>query len=230
MSGRVLGRRGELVGQPLLLNRVDRAVLGDVRVHADECREWRKQCPIGIRKIQAHARRILRDGIDVGIGLHEVGDPSVQRGLQGRIVHFPVVIARNRKNRRGIALIRLVELRVVVVVRAGEVHHVANVIAELRRIRAIGAAQGIDHSVGDVGLKFAVLNAAGVAQYMEDHLVGRADMLRDILKMVAQSVVVRRKAEWLRQRLIACVSMREGIERTHTGMRLRMALFNVGTN
>lgn len=55
----VLRRRCELVGQPLLLNGIDGAMLGDVGVDADDGRQRRDQGPIEIGKIQADARGIF---------------------------------------------------------------------------------------------------------------------------------------------------------------------------
>ena len=101
-------------------------------------------------------------GIDVGIGLHEVVDPSIQGSLSGGIVDLSVVIAGDREDGRSVLLVGLIELGVVVVVRAGEVDDVAYVIAELRRIARFCQGQATI-SLGDIGLELAILDTAGVA-------------------------------------------------------------------
>jgi hypothetical protein len=106
--------------------------------------------------------------------LHEVIDPSVQRGLGRRIVNLPVVIARDGEDRDLIMGVRLVELRVVVVVRSGLIDHVADVITEVR-FATIAGVQVFNHLPGDVILEFTVLDTPGVADHVKDLLA----LLRD---------------------------------------------------
>jgi len=147
--------------------------------------------------------------------------------LSRGIVHLSVVITGNGEDRRGVALVRFIELGIIVVMRAGELNDIADVITELSRGCA---SQSGYHLVGHVRLKFSILDAAGVAQDVANHLACIRDVLGNGLKIVAQKVVVGREAQWLRQRLISGVSVGEGVESTHTSMRLRLTLLDVGAD
>ena len=81
--------------------------------------------------------------------------------MHGGIVDLAVVVAGDGEDRRSVSLVGLVKLGVVVVVQAGEVDDVAHVIAEQRGVFS-GFREGRHHLIRDVGLKLAVLNAAGV--------------------------------------------------------------------
>ncbi len=179
--------------------------------------------------MEPHARGILGDDIDVGLGLHEIGDPPVEGCLRGWIVNLPVMISGNGEDRRGVALVRLIELRIVIIVRSGEVDHVANVIAELRRVCA-RRSQFLDHLLGHMGLKLGILNPSGISHHVENHFPGIGDVLGHCLEVVGQSVIVRGKAQRLGQGLVAGITVREGTERSHAGVRLRLAFFEMWSN
>jgi len=74
---------------------------------------------------------------------------------------------------------------------AREVDNVTNVIAELRRV----LGEGFYHLVGNIGLKLSILDAAGVSQYIEDHLAGIGDVLGGSREIDAQVVVIWRQAQ-----------------------------------
>ena len=119
--------------------------------------------------------------------------------------------------------VRLVKLRVIIIGRAGEIDDVADMIAE-QRLAAVAAGQMLEHLVGDIALKFAVLHAAGIADDMKRELAVVADRLGDLGKLVGvgQVVVVGRQSQRARQRLKAGVAMADGMQRAYAGMRLRM--------
>ena len=109
---RPIGRGGrEFVGDPLLLNGIDRSALGHVGIEADDGRERRHQRPVDVRKIELDPRRVFRDRVNVGMGLHEILHPAVERGLRGGIVDLAVMVAGNRQDRHVVMRVRLVELR-----------------------------------------------------------------------------------------------------------------------
>ena len=151
------------------------------------------------------------------MGLHEIIDPAVERRLRRRVVDLAVMIAGNGKDRHFIVSVRLVELRVIIIVHAGKVDDVADVIAELRRA-ALAAGQIIDHVLGDIALVFAVLHAAGIADDMKDHLA--LDLGRDVRKILGDVVVIGRQTERPRQRLEADIAMGDGVQRADAAMRL----------
>jgi hypothetical protein len=215
------GRGGELVGQPLLLGGVDRAVFRHVRVHADNGCERCHERPVHIGQIELHPRRVLGNRIDVGMRLHEVIDPAVQRGLRRWIIHLAVVIPRDGKDRDLVMGVRLIELRVVVVVCSGVIDHVPDVITELR-LTALACVQVFDHLRSDVVLELAVLNAARVTDHVKDLLALLRDAGRGVGKFLREIVVVGRQVQGPRQWLEAGVAVADGIQRADARMRLRM--------
>jgi hypothetical protein len=110
--------------------------------------------------------------------------------------------------------------------RASKIHYVAHVVAKLWLIHR----QSVDHLVRNIGLKLGILNSSRIAQYIEHHLSGAADLFRDVLEIIGQSVVIGRQTERLGQRLITDISMIQWIERANARVRLRHAFFQVASN
>src|SRR5258707_4845746 len=94
-------------------------------------------------------------------------------------------------------------------------------IAKLR-LAARVAVQMIDHLRRDIILKFSVLDAARIADDMENHFLFFRYVLADRGKMLGKIVMVRRQSQRPRQRLIADVAVADGMQRADAGMGLRL--------
>src|SRR5579872_1142654 len=134
------------------------------------------------------------------------------------------MVAGDRENRRRVMGVRFVELRIVFVVHAGEVHDIADVIAELWH-RPLAGGQAVDHALGNMPLKFSVLNAASVADDVKYHLAGLLDLVTDRGEILYEIIVVGRQAEWTRQRLEARVAVGQRVESSHARVGLRLPLY-----
>ena len=103
-------------------------------------------------------------------------DPGAGGGWQDDAV----VIAGDRKDRRIVVPVGIVELLKVVLLLAEIINYVAQVIPEGR-----AAIQIIGHGVGHRKLKLRIMYAAGVAHRMKDDLARALEESLDIEAVVA---------------------------------------------
>jgi hypothetical protein len=94
-------------------------------------------------------------------------------------------------------------------------------IAKLR-LAALAAVEMIEHLRCDIILKFSILDAAGIADDMENHFLFFRYVLADCGKMLGKIVMIRRRSQWPRQRLIADVAVADWMQRADAGMGLRL--------
>src|SRR5579871_2042473 len=135
------------------------------------------------------------------------------------------MIARNREDRWYVVGVGFIELRIVIVMHAGEIDDVAHMIAELR---SRPVAQALDHLVSDLALKLTVLDAAGIADDMKHHFFRMRDRVTDRRKILHEIVVVRRQPERSRKRLEAGVAVGQWMQGSHAGVGLRLPGFGAG--